>query len=98
MESNNTKIFVNGLFSKKVPDTAPAWVIANLSVHRESLLKWLTENPQLADEQGYIRMTIKESKEGKRYTEVDTWKPTTPAPAPANPNLGEVPASQLPPF
>lgn len=72
---NNT-IFVGGLFLNKVADTAPSFIITNQSIHLETLYNWLRENKALADEKGYIRVVGKESKEGKRYFVVDTWKPT----------------------
>ena len=78
----NTTTFVSGLFLNKVSDNAPSFIITNQSIHMETLFKWLQANKGLADEKGYIRIVGKESKEGKRYFQVDTWKPKTEALAP----------------
>lgn len=84
MENNKpAKVFVSGLISKDIPDTTPEWILGRLSVKMEDLYLWLRENKGMADENGWINLTILRSKTtGKRYIEVDTWKPTkTDAPA-----------------
>lgn len=68
-------VFVEGLYLNKVHEKAPAFVITNQSIHVEKAIAWLTANKNLADEKGYIRLVGKESKQGKRYFEVDQWKP-----------------------
>lgn len=74
------KIFINGLISKDISDTTPDWILGRLSVKVEDLQKWLTENSALQDENGWINLTVKRSeKTGKRFIEVDTWKPTQQA-------------------
>lgn len=70
-------IFTEGLYLNKVSDNAPSSIVANVSVHLEKAIAWMQANKHLADEKGYIRLTGKESKQGKRYFQVDTWKPTT---------------------
>jgi len=99
----NTTTFVSGLYLNKVSDSAPDFIITNQSIHMETLFKWLQANKGLADEKGYIRLVGKESKEGKRYFQVDTWKPKTEAVSEQKDitsdfSNGAVPASQLPPF
>jgi len=68
MESQ--KVFVDGLIAKKPSDKAPEWVKVNLSIKREELAAWLTGQ---GDE--WINVQVCESKNGKWYAEVDTWKP-----------------------
>ena len=68
MESK--KVFVEGLIAKKPRDKAPEWVKVNLSIKREELAAWLTGQ---GDE--WINVQVCESKNGKWYAEVDTWKP-----------------------
>lgn len=65
------KIFINGLMAKKPNDNSPEWVKCNISIKREELIGWLTEQ---TDE--WINAQVCESKGGKWYAEVDTWKPT----------------------
>lgn len=70
------QIFPEGIYLNKVNDNAPQFIKANVSLHREKAIKWLMDNVALADEKGYIKLIGKESKDGKRYFAVDTWKPT----------------------
>lgn len=65
------KVFVDGLIAKKPSETAPEWVKCNISIKREELAAWLAGKP---DE--WINVQVCESKGGKWYAEVDTWKPT----------------------
>lgn len=70
------KIFVNGLISKDIPDTTPEFILGKNSIHVPSLKEWLNQNGHLADEKGYINtVTLRSKSTGKRYIEVDTWKP-----------------------
>ena len=65
------KIFVDGLMAKKPNDKAPDWVKCNISIKRVDLISWLsTQNEE------WINVQVCESKGGKWYAEVDTWKPT----------------------
>jgi len=64
------KVFVDGLIAKKPRDNAPEWVKVNLSIKREELVAWLTGQ---SDE--WINVQVCESKTGRWYAEVDTWKP-----------------------
>ena len=64
------KVFVDGLIAKKPRDKAPEWVKVNLSIKREELVAWLTGQ---SDE--WINVQVCESKTGRWYAEVDTWKP-----------------------
>lgn len=74
------KIFVNGLISKDVSDTAPEFILGKLSVKVSELAKWLEENKGIA-ENDWINLTVKRSgTSGKRYIEVDTYKPKTTIP------------------
>ena len=68
------KIFVNGLYSKPVHENAPDFIKGKLSVNIKTFYEWMRLNKGLADEKGYINMTVLEGRKG-RYIEVDTWKP-----------------------
>jgi len=67
------KIFSEGIYLNKVHENAPEFIKANVSIHIEKAIKWL--QAQKPDEKGYIKLVGKESKDGKRYFELDTWKP-----------------------
>ena len=68
--SMNKPAFIDGLFAKKPHDNAPDFVKAKLSIKREDMIKWLNEQQ---DE--WINLDVKESKEGKWYCAIDDWKP-----------------------
>lgn len=70
--------FSEGIFLNKVSEKAPEWIKASVSIHVKTAIDWLNslEHKGLIDEKGYVKLTGKESKAGKRYFQVDTWKPT----------------------
>lgn len=104
------KIFVNGLISKDIPETTPEFILGKNSIHVDSLIKWLQEvGKGLADEKGYINtVTLRSKSSGKRYIEVDTWKPKiTEQPKDESPSVkvggyegkiddGQVPVEDIP--
>lgn len=67
-------IFIDGLYSNEVSPKAPDFILANQSIHVEKLSQWLQEHKDLANEKGYINITTKLSRNGKRYIAVDTYK------------------------
>lgn len=78
---NTSRTFVEGLYSNKVSDRAPAFIFANQSIHVEKLAKWLEDHKLMVDEKGYIKITGMESKDGtKRYFVVDNYKPKEATP------------------
>ena len=64
------KQFVEGLIVKPPREGAPDFVKMNISINRKSLGNWLRGR----DEE-WINIDVKESREGKYYAEVNTWKP-----------------------
>ena len=88
----NKMVFINGFFSKDVPDTAPKFIMGKGSLHVGNLMQWLQEN-RYADfvNDGYINYEIRKSdKTGKRYIMVDTYKKQAPAPAPETIDMQQV--------
>lgn len=83
-------VFVEGLYLNKVHEKAPAFIITNQSIHVEKLMAWLEANKLRVDDKGYIRIVGKESKEGKRYMTVDTYK------APVKPEYPDAPVGDVP--
>lgn len=67
--SNETK-FIDGLIVKAPHEKAPDYVKAKLSIRREELIAWLTQQ-----EGDWINADIKVSQGGKWYAAVDDWKP-----------------------
>ena len=71
-------IFVNGLSAKKPHENAPSFVIADISVKVADLHEWLNHNQGLANDSGYINLSLKESKAWNFYIEVNDFKPEKP--------------------
>ena len=79
--SENT--FTKGLFFNKPHENAPAFVLGSLSISRDNFIEWLQD--QQPNEKGYVRVTIKESREGKVYCALDTYEPKARQEAPKMP-------------
>lgn len=67
--ANETQ-FIEGLIVKAPNQGAPDYVKAKLSIKREELIGWLQ-----SQDGDWINVEVKESKAGKWYAAVDTWKP-----------------------
>lgn len=80
MSDDKQKIFVDGLYSNEVADTAPEFILGKGSINVSKLGKFLAENAMYAVN-GYLDYTILRSKEGKRYIELDLYKYNNPKPA-----------------
>jgi hypothetical protein len=76
---SDDKNFVDGLFIKDIPDSAPAWILGSYSININKFKAWLdsVENQAV---KGWINITIKKSQKGSRYAELDTYKPSSDAP------------------
>jgi len=62
--------FVDGLIIKVPHESAPDFVKMNISIKRAELGNWLR-----GKKDDWINIVVKESKGGKIYASVDTWKP-----------------------
>lgn len=67
---SNDVQFIDGLIVKAPNEKAPDYVKAKVSIKRQDLMAWL--NQQDGD---WINADVKESKGGKWYVAVDSWKP-----------------------
>jgi hypothetical protein len=65
--------FVPGLFVKAPHENAPTYVKASISIKVEDLGKWLRGKFKAGDE--WVNIDVKESKAGKWYAAVSTFKP-----------------------
>ena len=63
--------FAKGLFAK---ESNVDFVKFKISIKKDEFTQWYKEKLQNKDED-WINLDVKESKEGKWYTEVNTWKP-----------------------
>ena len=65
--------FVDGLIVKAPHENAPSFVKASISIKVEDLGKWLRGKYKAGDE--WVNIDVKESKAGKWYAAVSTFKP-----------------------
>lgn len=64
--------FVKGMIAKAPRSGAPDFVKLSLSIKRDEFLDWM------ADQDGdWINIDVKESKNGKWYCAVDSWRPNS---------------------
>ena len=75
-------IFADGLYASKPSSNAPEFIISELSLKIADFLKWLDKENELINDKGYINFTVKESKAGKYYIAVNTYKPKGESPPP----------------
>ena len=75
--------FVDGLIVKAPHANAPDFVKASISIKVEDLGKWLREQYKAGNKE-WINVDVKESKGGKWYAAVSTFKPKEKA-APQEP-------------
>lgn len=61
--------FIDGLTVKHPNERAPEYVKATLSINRTRLITWLQ-----AQEGEWVNADLKESREGKLYVQVNTYK------------------------
>lgn len=94
------KQFVNGLIVKPPHEKAPDFVKCAISIKRGELVTFLR-----AQTDEWINIDVKESKGGKWYAEVNSWKPdantqpaTQPARAPAATGGFDDFDDEIPPF
>lgn len=68
--------FVDGLIVKAPHEKAPDYVKAQISIKVEDLGKWLRGKYKASlENDGWINLDVKESKGGKWYASVSTYKP-----------------------
>ena len=80
----NKVVFIDGVNVFTPNEKAPDFVKASLVINPTKLIAWLKENDQHLTEgkEGLeLRTQIKESKQGKLYASVDTFKPKPKAEA-----------------
>lgn len=71
---DNKKIFIEGYFTKDIPDTAPDFILGKGSFKVDELIAFLQKYKPLAVD-GFLNFSTLRSKEGgKRYTELDLYQ------------------------
>ena len=70
-EEKKEKVFPNGMIFKQPNQGAPEYVKGKLSIKVDDFKEFLDKYV----ENGWVNIDLKESREGKFYSELDTWKP-----------------------
>lgn len=65
--------FVSGLYWNDPHPNSPAFIKGKISIKAKEFVDYLRANYD--KESGYVNVILKESKNGKYYFELDTWKP-----------------------
>lgn len=73
--------FPDGLIVKAPHEKAPSFVKATISIKVEDMGKWLRAKYKAGDE--WVNLDVKESKGGKWYAAVSTYKPKSKEEKPA---------------
>lgn len=68
--SQKEKVFADGFLFKR-RDTAPEWVIGNLSIKADEAIAFIKNNTK----NGWVNLNINYSKAGTAYVELDTFEP-----------------------
>jgi len=68
---SNNVIFTDGMIAKR-QDNAPDFVLCNLSVKVQEFIDFLNANQN----NGWVNIDVKRSKQGKVFAALNTWKPT----------------------
>jgi hypothetical protein len=63
------KVFADGFIFKR-SDSAPDWVVGNMSVKVDEAISFLQSNQK----NGWVNLKINSAKSGKFYMELDTWE------------------------
>ncbi len=69
------KIFAQGIYFNKPRDGAPDFVKGRIDIKSDDAIAFLTEH---TNEKGYVNLDLKESRAGKLYLELNTFKPKVP--------------------
>ena len=72
------KKFVDGMMFKRPKEGTPSFVKGNISIKLNEFMNFIAQNKVIGEE--WMNFTLKESKGGKLYLELDTWKPSTNKP------------------
>mgnify|MGYP003648761137 CR=1 FL=1 len=75
---DNKVVFIDGVNVFTPNESAPDFVKASMVINKEKLITWLQTNGEYLSDGKYgkeLKMQIKQSKQGKLYASVDTFKP-----------------------
>lgn len=68
----NEVVFPEGVIVKEPSSKAPDFILGNVGVNVERFAEWAEKHKNA---KGWVFLTIKKSKKGGYYAQLDTWKP-----------------------
>ena len=73
-------IYPKGIYFNEPSPKAPTFIKGNISIDVNKFIEFISENRNLLNDKGYLRLNILEKKVedqyGKYNIQVDTWKPS----------------------
>lgn len=76
------KIFADGLIWQDPHEKAPDFVKGNLVINAEKFTDFMKNQTEYISAKGWLKIVMKESKNGTIYFELDTYKPAQKETAP----------------
>lgn len=76
-DKKRVAIFPKGIMIFSPHENAPDYIKADIIIHPDKLFEWLGDNADLLQDVGYgdqLRLTLKESRAGELYCDVNTFK------------------------
>jgi len=70
------KVFIEGMYYNKPHPEAPEFVLGGIAIKKEQFLPFLDKLEP--NDKGYVRIDFKQSKGGKQYCELNTYKADEP--------------------
>lgn len=70
---NDKEKFAEGIIVKKPNSKAPHFVIAQVGINMGNFIVWADKHSK----KGWVNITIKESKNGRFYAQIDAFEPHT---------------------
>jgi hypothetical protein len=68
-------IFVQGMFWRPRPETAPEFVRGKIALNVRDMKQFFIDNAQHISGKGFINVDLMKSQKGTYYFKLDTWKP-----------------------
>ena len=78
---NTEKIFTDGMIAKKPSPKAPDYIIAELSIKSRDFYEFMKKHTK----DGWLNITVKEARNGKFYSELNTFTPNSKKRPESNP-------------
>lgn len=76
MDQNNREMeFTQGFFAKQAGPNTPDFIKLKMAIKADEFIPWLQAKADEPDFDGWVNLEVRESRGGKPYVCVDTWRP-----------------------